>query len=436
MAEIIPEKSGAQTERLASLDALRGFNLFWILGANALICALNRLGHCAPTRFLQMEFTQSDWQGLRCYDLIFPLFIFIMGVAAVFSLNRIIRQQGRGAAVKRVVRRSVLLFIIGVLYSGGVSHPWPDVRLMGALNRIALCYFCGGLMFIFLPVRALVGVAAALLIGYWAMMKYAPVRDIQLEPIALAQLADQAGKPQLAAQFRAIDPDSNNPSAVKDSPVMAAARQMFLSTTNTVKGKFDEGCNVASHFDFQHLPGRLNNVFWDSDGLLSTLPAIATALFGIFAGLFLTEKSVPDERKVFWLFALGVTGVIIGFFWGGEFPVIAKIWTSSCALVAGGYSAILLGLFYWMVDMKQWRLWSRPLVWLGLNPLALYLVANLLGGEGYHQLAFRFAGGSVLDYLNARVAPGFGDVVVSLIGIGLFFCLANFLYRRRIFLRL
>ncbi len=438
MTEITPAKPAAKVEsqRLMSLDALRGFDMFWILGADSLVYALNRLGHCAPTRFLEMELSHCDWQGMHFYDLIFPLFVFIMGVSTVFSLTRIIQQEGRGAAVRRVVRRSVLLFIIALLYSGGFSHPWPDLRLMGVLNRIALCYFFGGLMFIFLPVRALVGAAAALLIGYWAMMKYVPIHDIHMEQTALASLADQEGNPHLAVQFSAIDAFTNNPSAVKDSPVMAAARQMYFSTTNMVKGKFDMGYNVANHFDFVHLPGRHYDVFWDPEGILSTLPAIVTGLFGIFAGLFLMEKSVPDERKVFWLVTLGVAGVIFGFLWGAEFPVIKKIWTSSFVLVAGGYSAMLLGVFYWIVDMKKWQLWCRPFVWVGMNPITLYLVSNLMGGEGYHKLAARFAGGPVLDYLNTHVARGFGDVVVSLVGIFLFFWLANFLYRRKIFLRL
>jgi predicted acyltransferase len=419
-----------------SLDALRGFDMFWILGADALVVALNKLGHCAPTQFLATQLSHCDWQGVHFYDLIFPLFVFIMGVSTVFSLTRIIQTEGRGAALKRIVRRSVLLFVLALIYSGGFTNPWPDLRLMGVLNRIALCYFFGGLMFCFLPPRALIGVAAALLIGYWALMTFVPIRDIQMQPDALAQFAEQHGKAQFAAQFRAINDYDNNPSAVKNSPVMAAARQMYLSTTNMVKGKYEMGYNVCNDFDFQHLPGRLYNSFWDPEGLLSTIPAIATGLFGIFAGLFLMSKSVPDERKVFWLFLMGIAAVILGFLWGTHFPIVKKIWTSSYVLVAGGYSAILLGAFYWIVDVKKWQLWCRPFVWVGMNPITLYLVSNLTGGEGYRLMARRLAGGPVLDYLNTHVAQGFGDVVVSLVSIGLFFWLAGFMYRRKIFLRL
>lgn len=446
MAEIVAPKPAGQaatshtgaveTQRLMSLDALRGFDMFWILGADALMVALNKLGHCAPTQFLATQLSHSEWQGVRFYDLIFPLFVFIMGVSTVFSLTRIIQREGRGAALTRIVRRSVLLFALALIYSGGAMSPWPDLRLMGVLNRIALCYFFGGLMFCFLPPRALVGVVVALLLGYWALMRFVSIPDIQMQPEALATLADHKGKPQLAAQFRAINDYENNPSAVKNSPVMAAARQMYLSTTNRVRGKYGMGYNVCNDFDFMHLPGRLYNSFWDPEGLLSTIPAIATGLFGIFAGLFLMNKSVPDERKVFWLITMGIAGVILGFVWGMQFPIVKKIWTSSYVLVAGGYSAILLGAFYWIVDVKKWQLWCRPFVWIGMNPITLYMVSNLIGGEGYRRLAERLAGGSVLDYLNTRVAQGFGDVVVSLVSIGLFFWLAGFMYRRKIFLRL
>jgi predicted acyltransferase len=446
MAEIVTPKAGVraessptgagQTQRLMSLDALRGFDMFWILGADALVVALNKLGHCAPTQFLATQLSHCDWQGVHFYDLIFPLFVFIMGVSTVFSLTRIIEKEGRGAALKRIVRRSVLLYVLALIYSGGFTYPWPDLRLMGVLNRIALCYFFGGILFCFLPPRALAGVTLALLLGYWGLMKYVPIRDIRMQPDALATLAAQQGKFQLAAQFRAINDYTNNPSAVKDDPAMIAARQMYFSTTKRVKGKYDMGYNVCNDFDFEHLPGRLYNSFWDPEGLLSTIPAIATGLLGIFAGLFLMNKAVPDERKVFWLLFMGIAGVILGFFWGMQFPVVKKIWTSSYVLVAGGYSALLLGAFYWIVDVKKWQLWCRPFVWVGMNPITLYMVSNLTGGEGYRKMAARLAGGPVLDYLNTHLAQGFGDVVVSLVSIGLFFWLAGWMYRRKIFLRL
>jgi predicted acyltransferase len=196
------------------------------------------------------------------------------------------------------------------------------------------------------------------------------------------------------------------------------------------------GYNVANHFDFNYLPGRRYDLFWDPEGILSTLPAVVTGLLGVFTGLFLQNKSVPDGRKVAWLLGAGAAGVALGVLWGIEFPVIKKIWTSSYVLVAGGYSAVLVGAFYWMVEVKQWRRWCQPFVWIGANPITLYLVSNLLGGLGFEKLAQRLAGGSVKNFFDIHVAAGCGELVLSVVAVLLFIWFARFLYRRNVFLRL
>src|SRR6266853_1706558 len=156
------------SQRLTSVDALRGFDMFWIIGADSLVVALNRMTKTRGTEFLADQLEHADWEGFHFYDLIFPLFVFIVGVSLVFSLSKSIEQVGRSEALKRVFRRSVLLFLVALFYSGGFTSPWPDMRLMGVLNRIALAYFFSGLLFCFLKPRALVGVCVGLLVGYWA----------------------------------------------------------------------------------------------------------------------------------------------------------------------------------------------------------------------------------------------------------------------------
>ena len=136
-----------------SLDALRGFDMFWIIGADSLVYALHRMSQTRPTKFLANQLEHADWAGFHFCDLIFPLFVFVVGVALVFSLGRTIEQQGRAEALKRVFRRGILLFVIGIFYSGGFTIAWPDMRLMGVLNRIALAYFFAGLLFCFLRPR-------------------------------------------------------------------------------------------------------------------------------------------------------------------------------------------------------------------------------------------------------------------------------------------
>src|SRR6266404_685183 len=145
-------------KRLMSVDALRGFDMFWIIGADSLVYALNRMSKSRGTEFLADQLEHAEWEGFHFYDLIFPLFVFIVGVSLVFSLSKSIEQVGRGEALKRVFRRSVLLYLVALFYSGGFSSPWPDMRLMGVLNRIALAYFFSGLLFCYLKPRALAGV--------------------------------------------------------------------------------------------------------------------------------------------------------------------------------------------------------------------------------------------------------------------------------------
>jgi predicted acyltransferase len=413
-----------------SVDALRGFDMFWIIGADSLVYALSRMTQSRPTSFLADQLEHAEWEGFHFYDLIFPLFVFIVGVSLMFSLTKTIQQVGRGEALKRVFRRSILLFAVAIFYSQGFTNPWPDIRLMGVLNRIALAYFFAGLLFCFCKPRALVAICVALLAGYWAMMTFVPIRDIQLTKSNLAHLAEQAGDKKTAALFD----EDRNPSAVKDSPAWAAAEKMFYATTNRVTGKFGQGLNLANHIDFEYLPARKYDTFFDPEGFLSTIPAIVTCLLGVFAGLLLRNQSLPDKQKVIWLIAFGVAGAALGWLWNAQFPVIKKIWTSSYVLVAGGYSAILLGVFYLIVDVWKARAWCQPFVWMGMNSITIYLASNMLGG--FRRLAARFVGGDVRIFLDAHVAKGFGDMVISIVGLLLAFWLVHFLYKRKIFLRL
>jgi len=428
------EPKPAGTQRLMSVDALRGFDMFWIIGADSLVYALHRMAPSKPTTFLADQLEHAEWEGFHFYDLIFPLFVFLAGVSLVFSLSRTIEQAGRGEALKRVFRRGILLFVIGLIYSGGFTNRWPDMRLMGVLNRIALAYFFAGLLFCFCKPRALAAVAISFLIAYWALMTFVPIRDIQLTKDNLAALAEKAGDRPAAELLR----ESENPSRIKNSPAWAAAVKLFEATTNRVTGKFGKGYNVCDHFDFQYLPGKKYDTFFDPEGYLSTLPAVVTCLLGVFAGLLLRNPAVTDDRKVLYLMAFGVASAALGWLWGLQlgFPVVKKIWTSSYVLVAGGYSALLLGGFYWLVEIRQVRRWCQPFVWMGMNSITVYLASNFLGGLGFLKLASRLAGGDVKLFLDSHIGKGAGDLTLSLVGLALAFWFVHFLYRRKIFLRL
>jgi predicted acyltransferase len=390
-----------------SVDALRGFDLFWIVGAGILVRALDKMSGNAATHFLSTQLQHVQWEGFRFYDLIFPLFLFIVGVSMVFSLDRAIAEGGRSRALGRVLRRSLLLFALGVFYYGGFSLPWPDVQLGGVLHRIALCYFFGALIYCFVrSVRGLAAISAALLLGYWALLSFVPFPDLRLEKAKVQALAAQVG--------------SESPHAI------AAA------VPERVHGVLEKGRNLTNYFDFLYLPGKKAQLYYINEGLLSTIPAIALTLFGALAGLLLKNGAVTPHRKIAWLVGAGAAGIAVGLLWSVPFPLIKRIWTSSFILLTSGLSALLLALFYYIVDVKQWRAWCPPFVWLGSNAITIYVVAQVVD---FQKLALRFAGGDIKNALDQQVAPGAGGLFVAIVALTLVFLFARFLYKRNIFLR-
>lgn len=359
--------------RLQSLDALRGFDMFWIAGADDIVMAPKAVATTGPVAFLATQLTHKKWEGFAFYDLIFPLFVFIVGVSLVFSLTKALEQQGRRAAIKRIFLRTLLLFVLGIIYSGGISRGIEGIRLMGVLQRIALCYFFAALLFCMFRTRGLIIACATLLISYWAMMTFIPV-------------------PEVGA------------------------------------GNFAEGANLANWIDKQYLPWRKHDGNHDPEGILSTLPAIATCLLGVFAGLLLRNEKMTHAQKVKWLAIAGVSGLALGHLWGLQFPIIKKIWTSSYVLVAGGWSCLLLAFFYQLIETWRATKWAQPFVWIGTNPIVIYLAAAWFP---FKDLANRIAGGPI----KWNLGP-WGEAWVCVITLTLVVLFARFLYRRKIFLRL
>jgi predicted acyltransferase len=363
--------------RLVSLDALRGFDMLWIAGADSLGHALSHIDGGPVTRAIAVQLEHVPWAGIHFYDLIFPLFVFLMGVAIPFSLTRMTEVSGRPAAVGRVARRAVLLFALGVFYYGGLASPFSDIRWLGVLQRFGLCYLAAGLLFLYVPRRGLLAICIALLVGYWALMTFVPV-------------------PGLGA------------------------------------GHFEEGHNLANWLDRMYLPGRKYDGDHDPEGYLSTLPAIASTLLGVFCGLWLRRRDLTEKLRVGVLAAAGVALILLGAAWGLQFPVVKKIWTSSFVLVAGGYSALAMAAFYLVIDVWKVRAWAAPFVWVGSNALTIYLLCNMVD---FGALARRFTGGSVTAWLDAQ-RPGLSGLAEALMSLVLCFAVARFLYRRKIFLRL
>lgn len=381
--------------------------MFWILGGDSLAYALHRMGGDPVTKFFADELDHAEWAGFHFYDLIFPTFVFIMGVSTVYSLTSLLSRAGRPLAVLRIVQRGALLFALGLVYNGGLTEAWPDVRIMGVLGRIALCYTFGALAFCFLRPRALAALTAVLLLGYWALMALVPFPDVR--PVAGA------------------------PMVITKEAGYTSTSQLRMDSTLTIRGTYIQGVNLANYLDQKYLPGRKYDGTYDPEGLLSTLPAFATGLLGILAGIYLRGTGPTEGRKAAGLAIAGTACVLVGFAWGLEFPVIKKIWTSSYVLVAGGFSLLLLSLFYWIVEVRRMNRWCLPFIWIGMNPITLYMASALLGG--FDGLATRLVGGSVRSFLDAHVAAGCGDLCIAATGIVLFLGLARFMFNRKLFLR-
>lgn len=431
MTDNPPPPAPVPSTRLMSVDALRGFDMFWIVGGIWVARALNQMSDNPVTGFLLGQLRHERWEGLRFLDLVFPLFVFIMGVSIVFSLTKALESGGRRQAVRRIIPRGILLYLLGVFFYGGFNNNWPNIRLVGVLQLIAICYVAGALLFCYLKPRGLLLVTIALLAGYWGLMTFVPIRNYRFEDAD--RLVDMQVKKDAEARGEQPKPLADaQRKEVRNRVVQQAAREYF-ATTEFVTGKYEMGLNLANHLDFLYLPGRLVQTFWDPQGLLPTLPAIASGLLGIFAGLLLKRRDISDNLKVACLAGFGVAGVVLGSLWGLQFPVIKNIWTSSYVLVAGGYSALLLGLFYWLIEVRNWRGWCQPFVWIGCNALTIYLAVMLVD---FPLLGSRLAGGDISNWMDAHVAHGAGQVLVTTIACALVFAFARFLYTRKIFLKL
>lgn len=397
-----PERSGllptaveggppSLTQRIMSIDALRGMDMFFIVGMEEVFEALSKMFPMSPS--LNDRLQHAPWAGFHFYDLIFPLFAFIIGTSLVFSLSKSVASEGKGATTRKVLKRSLILFILGILYYEGIGGGIHHIRILGVLQRLALCYCGAGLAFVWLVMQndrdqtevgrgiptapfRLLALTAFLLIGYWAMLTFIPV------------------------------------------PGFGA-------------GDFAEGHNLTNWVDKNYLPLRKWDGDHDPEGLLSTFPAIASSLFGVLAGLLLKNQTVEPSRKFRLLLIWGCAGVVAGLLWHLQFPIIKKIWTSSFVLFTAGMSSLLLALFYYIIDLKNHRSWCRPFVWIGMNSITIYLIVRVVKLE---DVAKCFTGGEIHSGLE-NMHQGLGDLVTALLALCFSFLICRFLYRRKIFLR-
>ena len=189
---------------------------------------------------------------------------------------------------------------------------------------------------------------------------------------------------------------------------------------------------MAHHLDFQYCPGKLWRKRYEAETILGNVVSIASCLMGVFAGLLLRSRNWSERQKLAWLLGAGAGAVLVGFLWSFQLPLIKLLSTPSFVLMAGGYGAILMGVFYWMVDMRGWRRWCQPFIWIGMNPITIYLLTGLVD---FGSLAARLVGGPIGKWLDSMVAIGAGALAIQIVALGLALLVVYFLYRKQIFLR-
>ena len=267
----------------------------------------------------------AEWHGFTPTDLIFPFFLFIVGVAIPLALGRRVGGgESRSAVVAKILRRSVIIFALGLLLHAVPDFDFANIRIPGVLQRIAVCYLVAALIFLLTSWRIQAGLVAVLLVSYWTALTLVPVPGFgpgNLSPEgSLAAYVDRA---------------------LLGPHIWRAAR------------------------------------VYDPEGLLSTVPAIATTLIGVLAGHWLRAGRGRDDTALGLLVA-GAAGVGLGEAWGLWFPINKALWTSSYAILTAGAALLVLGACYWIVEALNWRGWTRPFVVLGVNALALFFLSSLV----------------------------------------------------------
>jgi predicted acyltransferase len=392
-------------QRLQSLDALRGFDMFWIVSGEFIFHAAAKaiqqkhsliqnetdwqISKSADLAGWENVFVSisnqlhhSVWNGFTFYDLIFPLFIFIAGVSMPYSYGKFLsgeateNKQAKTEIYKALIRRTLILIFLGTVVNGLFKwQGYENTRLASVLGRIALACFFAAIIYLNTKRKGQIVWFVGILLSYWAIMTFVPVPG-------------------------------------------------YGAGVLTPEG------NLAAYVDRVLLPGKLHRKVYDPEGLLSTIPAICSALLGVFTGEFLQNKDAGQStfRKAGIMLATGVVLLLLGWLWSFIFPINKTMWTSSFVLFAGGWSLLLLAILYGIIDVGGFKKWSTPLVWMGANSILIYLAAHgLINFESTAQFLF----GGLIEKANTLWQPfwlAIGVAVVQLI-------LLWFLYKRKWFLK-
>lgn len=375
------------TNRLISLDALRGFDMFWIMSGEHIFHALATTTKIPLLVWMSAQLHHTEWNGITFYDMIFPLFLFISGVSMPFSFDKKMSVAGVDSPEKlplgdkqkiyrSMLKRTTILFLLGMVVNGLFRFEgYEQTRFASVLGRIGLAWFFAGIIYLNFDLKKQLFWFVGLLISYYLAMKFIPV------PIFGAGILTPEG-------------------------------------------------SLESYIDQQFLPGKLHNITCDPEGLLSTIPAIGTALLGVFTGTFLKRgyKFTPYQ-KVVMMVAAGIVLIIVGILWDYTFPINKRLWSSSFVCYVGGFSVLFLALFYGVIDVMGFQRWAFPFVVIGSNSILIYMAAEGLVNFA-HTADFIFGG------LIARTSPNWQPVFATISITCIQWILLYFLYKKKIFLKI
>jgi len=363
--------------RLLSLDALRGFDLFWIIGGHAVITALLKLTDWSWLAVVHEQLEHVPWNGFHFEDLIFPLFLFLAGVSTPFALSGRLGAGARAEVIRKVLLRGLILVLLGIIYNNGLQ--WKGVenmRFASVLGRIGLAGMCAQLLFVFnFPQpRRLWYWFVGVLLAYWAVLSFGHAPG-------------------------------------------------FAAGDLTMEGNF------TSYVDRLLLPGKLHRKIHDPEGLLAILPAIGNALLGIQAGLWLRrpDSEASGHRKAAGLAIAGVALLLAGGLWSLVFPLNKNLWTSSFVLWTGGWSALLLSLFYWVIDVQGVRRLGAFFAVIGMNSVLIYMAGKFIN--------FDFTSRALFGGLANALPAGWGALLHAVGFLAVEWFLLWFLKEKKVFLR-
>ena len=363
------------SQRLDSLDALRGLDMLFIMGLTPLILSICALFPGGNESWIAQQMHHVPWDGLRQHDTIFPIFLFIAGMTFPFSLSsKQAKGYSRGRIWWNVIRRGLLLVFLGLVYQGFFNFHFKTLRYASVLGRIGLAWMFAAMLYMTLKRSWQLVVAVVILVGYWLLLRYVPAPD---------------------------------------APVGA--------------DPFSPEGNLCGYIDRILLPGRMYREHFDPEGLLGTVPAIVTAQLGMFTGDFVRESKLGGGRKTLCLLLAGTILTALGFLWGKVFPINKALWTSSFVVAVGGIAILAFAVLYYIIDVKGWKKWAFPLYVVGLNSITIYLAQRIIDFQRIANFFFKGTAG-LLPEAGGKVVLSLGYVVVCWLFLWL-------LYRKKVFLK-